>query len=167
MRVLADADEVDVGRAVDLSAREKEGIDATLPGAVEQLAPAVGEEALPAAAQQRHVGPAVSALTRQQCSGSGNRRGRADRHVARIADQAGDDVGEQLLVAVSLVALKHVGSSRFSFPGLTPPVGLARLAAGKSAELGKARVPVQSIQPCKTSYEEDGCAGHKRVYAGP
>jgi hypothetical protein len=33
-----------------LSAGEEEDVDAALPGAVEQLAPAVGEEALPPAA---------------------------------------------------------------------------------------------------------------------
>src|SRR5205823_13248755 len=32
-----------------------------------------------------------------------------------------------------------------SLPGLTPQVGLARLAALNNAELGQARVPVQSI----------------------
>src|SRR5215472_9053728 len=66
VRVVADADEVDVALAVDLSAREEEHVDAALPGTVEQLAPAVGEEALPAAAQQRDLRPAVAALARQQ-----------------------------------------------------------------------------------------------------
>jgi hypothetical protein len=65
LRVVADADEVDIALAVDLSAREEERVDAALPGAVEQLAPAVGEEALPAAAQQRDLRPAVAALARQ------------------------------------------------------------------------------------------------------
>src|SRR5262249_8851879 len=65
VRVVADADEVDVALAVDLSAREEEHVDATLAGAVEQLAPAVGEEALPAAAQQRDLRPAGAALPRQ------------------------------------------------------------------------------------------------------
>ncbi len=32
-----------------------------------------------------------------------------------------------------------------SLPGLTPQVGLARLAALNNAELGQARVPMQSI----------------------
>src|SRR5262249_21181830 len=32
-----------------------------------------------------------------------------------------------------------------SLPGLTPQVGLARLAAPNTAELGQVRVPVQSI----------------------
>ena len=73
MRVVADADEVDVARPVDLAAREEEGVDAALPGAVEQLAPAVGEEALPPAPQQLHVRAAVSTLARQQCGGRGDR----------------------------------------------------------------------------------------------
>src|SRR6516164_2646475 len=59
--VVADADEVDVALAVNLSAREKEHVDAALAGAVEQLAPAVGEKALPAAAQQRDLRLAVAA----------------------------------------------------------------------------------------------------------
>ncbi len=46
MLVVADADEVDVARAVDLAAREKEYVDTALAGTVEQFAPAVGEEAL-------------------------------------------------------------------------------------------------------------------------
>src|SRR5215216_2589366 len=54
-RVIADGDEVDIAFAVDLSAREEECVDAALPGAVEQLAPAVGEEGLPPAPQERHV----------------------------------------------------------------------------------------------------------------
>src|ERR1700730_9019278 len=64
VRVVADADEVDVALAVDLSAREEEHVDAALAGAIEQLASAVGEEALPATAQQRDLRPAVAALAR-------------------------------------------------------------------------------------------------------
>ena len=82
----------------DLSAREEERVDAALPGAVEQLAPAVGEEALPAAAQQRDLRPAAAGLARQQRRRGWNGRGRADRHVTGIADQAGNDVGKQLFV---------------------------------------------------------------------
>ena len=52
LRVVADADEIDVGPAVDLRAAEEEGIDASLGGAVEQLSAAVGEEAVLAAAEQ-------------------------------------------------------------------------------------------------------------------
>src|SRR5438128_1566838 len=62
VRVVADADEVDVALAVDLSAREEEHVDAALAGAVEQLAPAVGEEALPATAHPRASRPAAAAL---------------------------------------------------------------------------------------------------------
>jgi len=39
VRGVADADEVDVALAVDLSAREEEHVDAALAGAIEQLAP--------------------------------------------------------------------------------------------------------------------------------
>ena len=107
MRVVADADEVDVALAVDLSAREEEHVDAALAGAVEQLAPAIGEEALPAAAQQRDLRLAVAACARQQRRRGRNGRGRADRRVTGIADQAGNDVGKQLFVTERPVALKH------------------------------------------------------------
>src|SRR6516162_3221583 len=119
LRVVADADEVDVALAVDLSAREEERVDAALPGAVEQLAPAVGEEALPAAAQQRDLRPAVAALARQQRRRRRNRRGRAHRHVTGITDQAGNDAGKQLFVAVRPIALKQSEISRSSLPRLT------------------------------------------------
>ncbi len=99
MRGVADADEIDVGRAVDLSARQEEHVDAALARAIEQLAPAIGEEVLPPAAEQRHVGTPAAALARQQRGGGGDRRGGADRGVARITDQPGDRVGEQLLLA--------------------------------------------------------------------
>src|SRR5262245_27008205 len=55
VRVVADADEVDVGLAVDLRARKEERVDPPLAGAVEELPPAVGEEALPPAAEQRDL----------------------------------------------------------------------------------------------------------------
>src|SRR5262245_20302520 len=98
MPLLAYANDVDVARAVDLSAREEEHVDAALAGAVEQLTPAIGEEALPAAAQQRDLRPAVAALARQQRRCGRDGRGRADRHVTGIADQSGNDAGKQLLV---------------------------------------------------------------------
>src|SRR5579885_1341549 len=52
-RIIADRDEIDVGGAVDLSAREEEGIDPPLAGAVEELAPAIGEEIVARAREQR------------------------------------------------------------------------------------------------------------------
>src|SRR5205823_1800052 len=45
-RVVADADEIDVALAVDLSAREKKHVDTALAGAVEEFASAIGEEVL-------------------------------------------------------------------------------------------------------------------------
>ena len=117
--VVADADEVDVALTVDLSAREEEHVDAALAGAVEQLAPAIGEEALPAAAQQRDLRPAVAALARQQRRRGRDGRGRADRHVTGIADQSGNDAGKQLLLAVRPIALKQSEISRSSLPRLT------------------------------------------------
>src|SRR4029453_4439316 len=84
MRVVADADEVDVGLAGDLRTGEKERVDPSLAGAVEQLAPAVGEEALTPAAQQRDLRPPVAAFARQQRGRRGDRGGGAD------GDMAGD-----------------------------------------------------------------------------
>src|SRR5262245_30609277 len=51
-----------------------------------------------------------------------------------------------------------------SLPGLTPQVGYTRLAAHKSAQLGQARVAMQSTLFVKSFREEDGCAGHKRDF---
>src|SRR5262249_37142326 len=96
-----DAAWVDLPRAGELSAREEEPVDAALAGAVDQLTPAIGEEALPAAAQQRDLRPAVAALARQQRRRGRDGRGRADRHVTGIADQAGNDAAKQLLVTES------------------------------------------------------------------
>ena len=56
-------------------------------------------------------------------------------------------------------------AAQSSLPGLTPQVGFTRLAARNPAQLGQARVAVQSIHFRKTSCKEDGCAGHKRVHA--
>jgi hypothetical protein len=96
---IADAHEVDIALAVDLATGQEEHVDAALPGAVEQLAPAIGEEVVLAALQQRDVGHAATALAREQRGDGGDRRGIADGDMADVADQAGDDVGEQLLVA--------------------------------------------------------------------
>src|SRR6266704_3301555 len=81
--VIADGDEVDIGAAVDLSAREEERIDATLAAAVEELAPAIGEEIVPLARQERDEGAPAAEMARQQCSGRRNRRGGADRDMTR------------------------------------------------------------------------------------
>src|SRR5262245_2911271 len=68
-RIVADADEIDVGLAVDLPAAEEEGVDATLCRTVEELAPAVGEEVVVLAAQQRYAQPSARARPRQQRCG--------------------------------------------------------------------------------------------------
>ena len=94
MLVVADGDEVDVALAVDLAAGEEEHIDAALAGAVEQLAGAVGEEGVGAAAQQRDVGPPATALARQQRRSCRDGRGDANRHVADVANEPADHVGE-------------------------------------------------------------------------
>jgi len=62
MRVIADADQIDIALAVDLAAGQKEHIDPALPGAVEQFASAVGEEGVLPAAEERDVRPAVAFL---------------------------------------------------------------------------------------------------------
>jgi hypothetical protein len=54
-------------------------------------------------------------------------------------------------------------ASPSSLPGLTPQVGFTRLAAQRNAELGQARVPVQSIFFAKRSCEADGPAGQART----
>ena len=85
---IADADQVDVAFAVDLAAGEEEHVDAALAGAVEQLAPAVGEEGVLRAAEQRHVGLGPSPRSRgEQRRGRRDRRGIADRDVPHVADQ--------------------------------------------------------------------------------
>ena len=80
------------------AAREKEHVDAALAGAVEQLAPAVGEEVccrLPSsdtrAGRCRARAPAAP-----RSPGSARR---CRWRVARVADQPGDRVGEQFFVA--------------------------------------------------------------------
>jgi hypothetical protein len=93
----ADADEIDVTLAVDLPPGEEERVDTALAGAIEQFAPAVGE---PVPLQQRDVGAAAAVpLARQERRRCRDRRGVADRDVPHVADQPGDDVGQQLLVA--------------------------------------------------------------------
>src|SRR5262249_20645314 len=81
MVMLADADQVDVALAVDLAARKEEHVDAPLAGAVEQLAPAVGEEVVLAALQQRYVRPSIAARAAEQGGSRRNRRGVAHRDV--------------------------------------------------------------------------------------
>src|SRR5215475_5219915 len=112
-RVVADGDQVDVARAVDLSAGEEEHVDTALAGAVEEFAPAIGEETMSPAAQERYVGPPLAALTRQQRGGSRNWGGRTDRDVTGIADEASNDVSKQLLVAKRLQSVtRRVGHTR-------------------------------------------------------
>src|SRR5262245_64549731 len=103
MAIVADAYQVDIGLAVNLSARQEEYVDAALTGAVEQLAPAVGEERVLRAAEERNIGAPVAEGARRERGGGGNRRGIADRDVAGVADQADDDVGQQLLAAGVLI----------------------------------------------------------------
>src|SRR5215475_10364430 len=112
-RVVADGDQVDVARAVDLSAGEEEHVDTTLACAVEEFASAIGEETMSPAAQERYVGPPLAALTRQQRGGSRNWGGRTDRDVTGIADEASNDVSKQLLVAKRLQSVtRRVGHTR-------------------------------------------------------
>jgi hypothetical protein len=65
VRIAADADEVDVGLAVDLAAAQEESIDPPLRSAVEQLDAAVGERVVPLAAEDRDTQPAARARARQ------------------------------------------------------------------------------------------------------
>src|SRR5262249_43821058 len=72
--VVADVHEVDVAFAVDLSAGGEEAVDAALPAAAEQLAPAAGGEAWAPAAQSRAVAARAAPLARQQRRRRGYRR---------------------------------------------------------------------------------------------
>ena len=107
MRVVADAHKIDIGLAVDLGAGQKERVDPSLAGAIEQFAPAVGEEVLPPAAQQRDIGPPAAALARQHRRGRRDRRGGADGDVARVADQSRDAAGQQLFLAEGCALFKQ------------------------------------------------------------
>src|SRR6266404_971973 len=97
--IVADAHEVDVAGAIDLAAGQKEYVDAALARTVEQFAPAVGEEVVFAALEQRHIGRAAASRPREQCGHGGNRRGITDRDVTHAADHARDHLGEEFRVA--------------------------------------------------------------------
>src|SRR5271169_9369 len=101
MIVIADADEVDIAFAVDLTTRKEKDIDASLPRTVEQFARAVSEEGVIAAAKERHVRLAAAALASEERRGRRDRRSGADRDVTHVADQPADHVGEQFFVAES------------------------------------------------------------------
>ena len=81
-------DEIDVALAVDFAAGQEEHVDAALAGAVEQFAPAIGEEIVLAALQQRDIGHAAAARSGQQRRRGRDRRGVADGDMADVADQA-------------------------------------------------------------------------------
>src|SRR5258707_11675052 len=103
LSVIADRDEVDIGAAVDLSAREKEGVDAALAAAIEELASAIGKEVVPLARQQRDEGPPAPEMAREQRGGRRDRRGRTDGDMPDLAEQPQDHRGEELLVAEASV----------------------------------------------------------------
>src|SRR5258708_34694523 len=69
--IVTDAHEVDVAGAIDLATGQKEYVDAALARAVEQFAPAVGEEVGLAALEQRHIGHAAASRPREQCRHAG------------------------------------------------------------------------------------------------
>ena len=102
-RVVARADQIDVALAVDLTAAEKEGIDPSLGGAVEELAAAVGEEVVPGGAKDRDPHRRLSAFrvdrAAQHRARGGNRRGGADRNVVDAGEELGDRGDEPLAVA--------------------------------------------------------------------
>ena len=92
--VAADAHEVDVGLAVDLPAAEKEGVDPALAGAVEKLAPAIGEGVVRArcrAARPAAGRPSARARAAPPRPGSARRRrpprGGSPRAGRRYVDQ--------------------------------------------------------------------------------
>src|SRR5207302_9988611 len=101
--IVADADQIDIAFAVDLSAGQKKDVDAALAGAVKQFARAIGEDRVRAAAKKRHERFArimqIGAFAREERGGCGNRRSRANGDMTRVTDQSADDVGKQFLVA--------------------------------------------------------------------
>ena len=96
-RVAADADEVDVGLAVDLPAAQEEGVDPPLRGAIEQLDATVRERVVPLAAQDRDAQAPARTLARQESRGARNRRGGADRNMGKPIQHPCQDVDQQLL----------------------------------------------------------------------
>ncbi len=98
---MAKADEVDIGFAVDLDAAQKEDVDAALPGAVEELAAAIGEGVVAAAVEDRHLHALRALLLRQQRRRGRDRRCGADRDMAHALDPAGENGGQQLLRTIA------------------------------------------------------------------
>src|SRR5258707_9081117 len=143
--VVADADQVYTAAAIELAARQEDHVDAALPGAIEQLAAAVGEEVVLAALQQRHIRPAAAARAAQERGGRRNRRRIADRDVARVADQPADHVGEQLFVAEG----SHDSPPLAAGPALPPP------RAGEGGE-GEAPRSSQAAPPLPLSPPDRG-----------
>ena len=112
-RVVTCADEVDVRPAVDLRAPEEKRIDAALRGAVEELAPAVGEEVVPRAAQHRDAHVAARASAGKQRGRSGDRGERAHCDVVHPLEQAGDRRDEDELPPVAHGTGARTFSSRY------------------------------------------------------
>ena len=110
-RVAAHADEVDVGRAVDLAAAQEEGVDAPLRRAVEQLDVAVGERIVPLAAEDRHAHAATRAFAREERRGARDRRGGADRDMIEAMEHAREHVDQQLLGATDAHSATRARSS--------------------------------------------------------
>ena len=81
--IAADTGQVDVGLAVYLCAAEKERVDASLGGAVEQFAPAVGEAVVVSTSKNRDAKSLTAALAGEQRGSSGNGRCGTDRNVAQ------------------------------------------------------------------------------------
>src|SRR5260221_2242218 len=88
--------EIDVRLAVDLRPAEEEDVDPALPREVEQLARALGERVALTLLQHGNSQGRIF-LFQKKSAASGNRGGRADGDVARVADQARNRAGKQLL----------------------------------------------------------------------
>src|SRR6516165_8541149 len=97
MGVVADDVEIDIAAAIDLHAREEEYVDPALSGAVEELAPAIGEEIVLGTLLQRNRHPIRRKALRQKCRRGRYRRGGPDGDVTRAGDEALDDGDEHFL----------------------------------------------------------------------
>ena len=94
LRIVAGADQIDIGLAVDLAAAQKKGVDTALGGAIEQLDSAVGEKIVLARAEHddahRRQPARLVARPQQHGAGRGDRRGGADGDQAHAGEQVRD-----------------------------------------------------------------------------
>ena len=91
------ADEIDIAFPVDLAAAQEEGVDAPLRGAVVELAAAVVERVVTAAAEDAGPGAAVALGLDQQRRRCRHRRVGADGDIAQPLDHPREHAGEKFV----------------------------------------------------------------------